>query len=177
VDGWFPQENQLVHLNRFLGQGARQEQPLADSRDMEILFKRLPAHWRYLVSRRQIKEAVADVRESIRMIDFAGTGERPCKITGSCFAGTCESRFVDTGWCFRLTFQGLPDDVLGDAADDLTLQVLAGVREFLSEHREKVSTRRVGRYRCLLLWPENGRLVPSFSTSWYERQDEILPWW
>lgn len=68
------------------------------------------------------------MRESIRMIDFAGTGERPCKITGSCFAGTCESRFVDTGWCFRLTFQGLPDDVLGDAADDLTLQVLAGVR-------------------------------------------------
>lgn len=162
---------------------------------MEILFKKLPPHWRYLVSRRQIKDAVAGASQRIRTIEFSGTGGKPSKVIefsgpghklhkvgGSYYAGECNARFVGTDWCFRLKFWGIPEDVLGLTTDDLTPKVLAGVGEFLAEHTGNVNIMsNRGRRRILWLRPENGVLVPSFKTetldAFWENLELHKPWW
>jgi hypothetical protein len=157
-------------------------EPLCDLTDMDIRFKRLPPHWHYVVSRRQIKEAVADISKRIRVIEFSGTGFQPCKLTAGLYiAGECDSRLVGPDWCFRLRFCGLPENVLDLAADDLTPKILAGVREFLSEHSGNVTTPTRGRRRILFLQSENDVLVPSFETKplkgWWGKLEQSNPWW
>jgi hypothetical protein len=150
---------------------------------MEIRIKKLPPHWRYLVSRRQIKEAVADASERIRVVEFSGTGLKPSKLTGSLNAGQCDARIVGMDWCFRLRFRGLPENVLGLTADDLTPKILAGVCEFLAEHTGNVRAIPVqhGRRRILWLRSENEVLVPSFKTEtldgFWEKLELRSPWW
>ena len=149
---------------------------------MEIRFKRLPPHWHYVVSRREIKDAIADASADIRVIEFSGTGHKPSKLTaGHYTAGQCDSRFVGTNWCFRLQFWGLPDNVVGLAADDLAPKILAGVRDFLSEHSGNVASAVHGRRRILFLRSENEVLVPSFKTKalsgWWEKLEQNTPWW
>ena len=149
---------------------------------MDTKFKRLPPHWQYVVSRRQIKDAVADVGERIRGIEFSGTGHKPSTLTAALYtAGECCSHFVGPDWCFRLRFWGLPENVLDLAGDDLLQRVLAGVCEFLSEHRDNVTTPLRGRRRILFLRCENEVLVPSFKTEtlsgFWEKLEQSNPWW
>ncbi len=148
---------------------------------MNIQFKKLPPGWHYVVSRRQIKEAVADASDRIRVIEFSETGPKPSTPTGSCTAGEWDSHFVGPDLCFRLRFYGLPENVLALAADDLTPRIIAGVREFLFERAGNVTTPGHGGRRILFLRIKNDVLVPSFKTEtltgFWEEHEEGNPWW
>jgi hypothetical protein len=135
-----------------------------------------------VVSRRQIKEAVADASVGIRIIEFSGTGGTPSKLTAGLYtAGDCSSRSVGPDWCFRLRFWGLPENVLGLAAEDLTLKILAGVREFLFDRNCYGTKAGGGRRRILFLRSKNEVLVPSFKTEtlegFWEMLEQRSPWW
>jgi hypothetical protein len=148
---------------------------------MEIRFKKLPPRWHYLISRRQIVEAVADVGEWVRVIEFIGPGHKGSELTAGLYsAGQCDAHMVAVGWCFRLQFCGLSENVLSMAGDELTPKALDGVREFLSEPGNASVSHR-GRRRTLFLRIENGILVPSFKTEtldgFWEGLELSAPWW
>ena len=148
---------------------------------MKIQFKKLPTGWHYMVSRHEIKDAVADASEKIRVIEFSGTGLKPSTPSGSCTAGECDSHFVGSDLWFRLRFYGLPENVLALAAEDLTPRIIAGVCGFLFEHAGNVTTPGRGGRRILFLRITNGVLVPSFKTEtlsgFWEKLEESNPWW
>ena len=115
---------------------------------MNIRFTRLPPHWSYLVSRRDIKNLLADTPADVRIVDFGGTSKPRYQ---HCVAGYVESRVVDRNWCFRLRFHGISDELLAQTQEDLRAVVLADIRNFLGEHGQPVDSTAPARKRILFL--------------------------
>jgi hypothetical protein len=147
---------------------------------MNIHLKTLPPHWRYLVSTRQIKEIITNTRADVRIVEFAGTDGKGGRPLAYCWcAGSLESHVVDRHWCFRFCFQGLPEDTLALATEDLSALVVSDIYKFLSVHDELGGpTASASEYFFLRV--EDNSLHPSFHVSVFpagKKQWGHNQWW
>ncbi len=149
---------------------------------MKIEFKKLPPHWRYLVTKRQIREAVERHQCDVRLIQFAGTAPKPQKITSGLYtAGNLEARPVDGRWCIRFRFYAFSDGVLELAASDPSVSILDQIDRFLNEHEAATNSTETPRECILFFRVTDDVLAPGFSTKKIESSWEAFaqntPWW
>ena len=147
---------------------------------MKIEYRKLPPHWQYLVTRRQILKSIAGHETDVRQVTFDGAAHKPSKITAGLYsAGKLDARPHDGRWCFRLRFRALPDRVLRLASGDVATAILKQTEMFLASPPAATGIAAVP-LECILFFRVVGdELQPSFSTkkvkSWLAALDE--PWW
>ncbi len=150
---------------------------------MIIEFKPLPPNWSYLLSRKTVKQLIADLEIDCRLVEYMGTSRKPAKITSGLYsAGSLDARGTETGWCFRLQMWGLPDLVIGDRQAEFSIIIREDIQTFVSDRQQEViATNYPPLDRRFFFRVEDDRLVPSFSTwkiagiedMWANRS----PWW
>jgi hypothetical protein len=150
---------------------------------VQIEFKLLPTHWSYLLSRKVVKQLVADLDIDVRLVQYLGAGGKPTKITPKLYnAGGLDVRGVETGWCFRLQLWGLPDRVLADRYEEFSMLMQEDIKAFVLDRQTEVPASLYPPLdRRFFLRFEDDRLVPSFSTWKIEWLDDMWasksPWW
>jgi hypothetical protein len=150
---------------------------------VQIEFKPLPVHWSYLLSRKVVKQLVADLDIDIRLVQYLGTGGKPTKITPELYnAGGLDARGVETGWCFRLQLWGLPDRILADRQQELSTLMQEDIKAFvLDRQTEAPASLHPPLDRRFFLRFEEDNLIPDFSTwkieGWWDISANNSPWW
>ncbi|PSB59418.1 hypothetical protein [Chamaesiphon polymorphus] len=150
---------------------------------MQIEFKPLPAHWSYLLSCKVVKQLVADLDIDCRLVQYLGTSNKPSKITSGLYsAGGLDARSMETGWCFRLQLWGLPDRILADRQEELSILLQEDIQAFvLDRHRDLPAALYPPLDRRFFLRFKDNNLVTDFSTWTLEEIEDKWanrsPWW
>ncbi len=87
-----------------------------------ISAKKLPPHWLFVPSKRQVRELLAELGADVRLVEFYGTGygRNPDRLS----LGLVESRVVGGGWCFYLHLWGVREAVAGRVREELAAAAL-----------------------------------------------------
>jgi hypothetical protein len=93
--------------------------------------KKLPPHWVYVPSRREIRDLLRDLAADVRRVDFDGTGSGPSSV--GLLLGYLERRVADGGWCFYLRLWGAPESAVGGRRAELARAVLGAIRQSVAE--------------------------------------------
>jgi hypothetical protein len=115
----------------------------------QFLAKKLPPHWVYVPSRRQLRNLLSLMPADVRRIDLDGTGRRPGP-TGL-LLGYLEQRVIDRAWCFYLRLWGVPTSALGERQDELAAVALGAIRQYMADCLAKPAA-EVSRPTQTLLW-------------------------
>ncbi len=89
--------------------------------------KKLPPHWLYVPSRREIRELVRQSPGDFRWVEFDGPGRGPSPV--GLLLGYLERRVAGGAWGFYLRLWGVPESAINDHRDALasaTLEVIEG---------------------------------------------------
>jgi hypothetical protein len=150
---------------------------------MQIEFKTLPTGWSYLLSRKTVKQLVADLDIDCHLVEYLGTRRKPSKITSGLYsAGGFDSRGLETGWRFRLKLCGLPDRILSNQQEELSTFVQEDIRAFVMDRKLEIPALSYPTLeRRFFLRFEEDLLVPGFSTWKIEGLEDLWakrsPWW
>ncbi len=93
--------------------------------------KKLPPHWVYVPSRRQVRELLRDLAADVRCVEFAGTGRGPTSI--GLQLGYLERRVADDAWCCYLRLRGVPEAAVAGRRDELARAALRAIRQSVAE--------------------------------------------
>jgi len=111
--------------------------------------KKLPPHWVYIPSRREIRDLLRDVVADVRCVEFDGTGSGPSSVGQ--LLGYLERRVVDGGWCFYLRLWGAPESAVGKHRAELARAALEAIRQSVAECLARPPA-EVAKPTQLLLW-------------------------
>ncbi len=94
-----------------------------------FVVEKLPPHWLFVPSRRQLKNLIAELAADVRMIELYGTGfgRSPDRVA----VGFAESRVVGGCWCFYLHLWGVRKADAGPNQDELAAAALAEIRRYI----------------------------------------------
>jgi hypothetical protein len=150
---------------------------------VQIEFKPLPVHWSYLLSRKVVKQLVADLDIDCRLVQYLGTKRKPTKLTPGLYsAGGLDAPGIETGWCFRLQLWGLPDRILADRQEELSTLMQEDIKAFVfNRQMETPASLYHPVDRRFFFRLKDDYLVPNFSIwkiegiedKWANRS----PWW
>jgi hypothetical protein len=84
---------------------------------MRFPGKKLPPHWVYVPSRREVRTLLLRLAADVRQVEFDGTGSGPSTV--GLLLGYLERRVVGGSWCFYLRLWGVPKSVVEVQRDDL----------------------------------------------------------
>lgn len=93
--------------------------------------KKLPPHWLYVPSRREVRDLVRRSPGDFRHVEFAGTGNGPSSV--GLLLGYLERRVAGGAWCFYLRLSGVPEAAVGDHRAELASAVLAAIEGSVAE--------------------------------------------
>jgi hypothetical protein len=151
---------------------------------VQIEFKSLPSHWSYLLSRKVVKQLVADLDIDCRLVQYMGTLGKPRKSTlgYSYYAGGLDARGIEVDWCFRLQLWGLPDRILSDCKEDLIALIQEDIRAFILERKIQVPASAYPPLdRRFFFRVKDDNLMSEFSTWKIEGVEDTWanrsPWW
>src|SRR4051794_3621988 len=99
------------------------------ARMSKYVLKKLPPHWVFVPSKRQIKELLAELSADVRLVEFSGTGSRHG--AGRLYLGIVESRLVDGKWCFCLRLRGVRQSVIDPVREQLTAAAAAEIERYI----------------------------------------------
>ncbi len=116
--------------------------------------KKLPPHWVYIPSPREVRELLGDLAADVRRVEFTGTGSGPNPV-GHLLLGYLERRVVDGAWCFYLRLRGVPESAVGDRHADLARAAINDIRRSAAECLA-VPAAEVIKPTQLLLWFQVG---------------------
>lgn len=94
--------------------------------------KKLPPHWVYIPSPREVRESLGDLAADVRRVEFAGTGSGP-NAAGRLLLGYLERRVVDGAWGFYLRLWGVPESAAGDRRADLARAAINAIGRSAAE--------------------------------------------
>ncbi len=94
--------------------------------------KKLPPHWVYVPSRREVRDLLRGLGANVRGVKFDGTGGGLSSF-GTLLLGYLERRVADEGWCFFLRLSGVPKSALGNRHAELSCAALEAIRQSVSE--------------------------------------------
>jgi len=97
----------------------------------KFVIEKLPPHWLFVPSKRQVRELLTELGADVRLVEFYGTGygRSPDRLS----LGFVESRVVDGGWRFYLRLWGVPEAVAGPVREELAAAALAEVGRYIRE--------------------------------------------
>lgn len=93
--------------------------------------KKLPPHWVYVPSRREVRNLLRDLGADVRRVEFGGTGSGPSSV--GLLLGYLERRVAAGRWCFFLRLWGAPESALGGHRDELARAVLEAIRQSVAD--------------------------------------------
>jgi hypothetical protein len=96
-----------------------------------VFGKKLPPHWVYVPSRRQVRGLLRDLAADVRCVEFAGTGWHARAI--GLRLGYLERRVADGAWCLYLRLWGVPESAVAERRDELARAALQAVRRSVAE--------------------------------------------
>lgn len=109
--------------------------------------KKLPPHWVYIPSRREVSELLKAMVADVRRVDLDGTGfgARPKRFTDarrtrhgengdvghavSLLLGYVEHRVVEGAWCFYLRLWGVPESAVEGHRDELASASIHAIKQ------------------------------------------------
>ena len=116
--------------------------------------KKLPPHWVYVPSPREVRELLDELAADARRVEFDGTGSGPSRF-GHLLLGYLEHRVVGGAWCFYLRLWGVHESIVGDRRDELSRATIRAVRRSVAECLAIPAT-DVIKPTQLLLWSHAG---------------------
>jgi hypothetical protein len=93
--------------------------------------KKLPPHWVYVPSRREVRDLLRDWPADVRCVDFDGTGSGASSV--GLLLGYLERRVADGRWCFYLRLWGAPESAVGERRAELAQAALGTIRQSVAE--------------------------------------------
>jgi hypothetical protein len=94
--------------------------------------KKLPPHWVYTPSPREVRGLLRDLAADVRRVDFDGTGRGPNPV-GGLLLGYLERRVVVGAWCFYLRLWGVPESAVGERRVELARAAVHAIRCSVAE--------------------------------------------
>jgi hypothetical protein len=93
------------------------------------VIEKLPPHWLFVPSKRQVREVLAELAADVRLVEFYGTGygRSPDRLS----LGFVESRVVGGRWCFYLHLWGVREAVAGPVRNELAAAALAEIGRYI----------------------------------------------
>ena len=89
--------------------------------------KKLPPHWVYVPSRREIRGLLREITADVRYVEFDGTGRGRSSV--GLLLGYLERRVADGRWCFYLRLWGAPESAVGERRAELAQAALGTIRQ------------------------------------------------
>lgn len=139
--------------------------------------KKLPPHWVYVPSRREIRDLLRLAPGDVRRVDFDGTGSGLSPV--GLLLGYLERRVVDSEWCFYLRLWGVPESAVGERRGDLAVEAVHAIRQSIADCLATPSA-AVVKPTQLLLWFAVGTdgIVPKCSLKQVKRHSfSAGEWW
>jgi hypothetical protein len=96
-----------------------------------FISKKLPPHWIYVPSRRQVRTLLNTLVADVRCVQFDGTGRHPGPV--GMLLGYLERRVIEKAWCFYLRFWGVPEAAVADQRDALAAVALRAIGDSVAE--------------------------------------------
>lgn len=121
--------------------------------------KKLPPHWIYLPSRREVRCLIRDLAADMRGVQFDGTGRGASPV--GLLLGYLERRVAEGKWCFFLRLWGAPESVVGQCRVELARSALQAIRESIVECLARPPTEVVKPTQLLLWFSIEGEKVVS----------------
>lgn len=112
--------------------------------------KKLPPHWVYIPSPREVRELLGELAANVLRVEFDGTGGGPTTY-GAFLLGYLERRVVDGAWCFYLSLRGVPESTAGDRRAELARAAINAIRRSVAECLAVPATEEI-KPTQLLLW-------------------------
>ena len=97
----------------------------------KFLLEKLPPHWLFVPSKRQVRELLAGLGADVRLVELYGTGYG--RSADRVSLGFVESRVVGGGWYFYLHLWGVREAVAGPVREELAAAALAEIRRYVLE--------------------------------------------
>jgi hypothetical protein len=94
--------------------------------------KKLPPHWVYVPSPREIRTLLNEFPGGIRRMELGGTGW-DCSSSGQLSLGFLERRVVDRTWCFYIKIWGVRESAVDGRRDEISRVVIEAVRRSIVE--------------------------------------------
>src|SRR5262249_21187674 len=94
-----------------------------------FVIEKLPAHWLFVPSKRQVRELLDELGVDVRLVEFSGTSYG--RMTDRLSLGFVESRVVKGGWCFYLHLWGVREAVASPVREELATAALVEVRQYI----------------------------------------------
>jgi len=93
--------------------------------------KKLPSHWVYVPSQREVRDLLRNLGADVRYMDFDGTGSGPSSV--GLLLGYVERRVASGVWCFYLRLWGAPESAVGERRDELTRAALGAIAQSVAD--------------------------------------------
>jgi hypothetical protein len=150
----------------------------------QFVLEKLPPHWLFVPSKRQVRNLLAELDADVRLVEFYGTAYGHS--TDRLSLGLVESRVIEGSWCFYLHIWGVRESVAGPVREEIATAALAEMGRFVSKY---VSGQAAGTVKPAQLYlsfrVESGEVRPecrestvgktSFRTgSWWSRKPNSL---
>lgn len=119
-----------------------------------FIGKKLPPHWLYAPSRRQVRKLLSTLGADVRHVRLNGTGRGPWS-SGSFLLGYLEHRVIEGAWCFYLCLWGVPESAVAGHRDELAQAALDAIGRSVAECLANPAT-EVVKPTQLLLWFQVG---------------------
>jgi hypothetical protein len=96
-----------------------------------FVIEKLPAHWLFVPSKRQMRELMEELGADVRLVEFYGTSYS--RMADRLSLGFVESRVVKGSWCFYLHLWGVREALAGPVREELAMAALAKVRQYIRQ--------------------------------------------
>lgn len=93
--------------------------------------KKLPPHWAYVPSWRQLRELMRRSPGDFRRVELDGTGSGPSP--AGLLLGYLERRVAGGAWCFYLRLWGAPESAVGSHRADLASAAIWAIEQSVSD--------------------------------------------
>jgi hypothetical protein len=139
--------------------------------------KKLPPHWVYVPSRREVRDLLRGIAADVRRVDFAGTGFGPSSV--GLLLGYLERRVADEAWCFYLRLWGVPESAVEGRSRELARAAIHAIERSVAECLAAPASDVVQPTQLLLRFQvDDGGIMPKCSIEPVDRYSfSAGQWW
>jgi hypothetical protein len=142
----------------------------------QFVMAKLPPHWVFVPPKRQVRELLARLGATVRLVEFFGTGFRGS--ANHLSLGFVESRVVKHAWCFYLRLWGARDADVGERKEDLSQAALASIEHYIQGRLNRPPAEVIKPEQMWLSFWIRGQVAPRCRTRIVDRYSYPTPsWW
>jgi hypothetical protein len=97
----------------------------------KVAVEKLPPHWLFVPSKRQVRDLLRRLDADVRLVEFHGT--HIDRMAGRLCLGYMEARAVDGGWRFYLRVWGVREAAVGPIREEVAGAALAEIERCIRD--------------------------------------------